>query len=142
MQLSLKTDYALRMLMALAAEEGLLSIDAIADRYAISRNHLAKVAQHLHAAGFLDTVRGRNGGLILARTPEAINVGAVVRELEQMEGFVACMGGSAQCVIDGLCGLKPALGGALEAFLAHLDGFTLADITSNRSALIKRLAAA
>lgn len=142
MQLSLKTDYALRMLMALAAEEGLLSIDAIADRYAISRNHLAKVAQHLHAAGFLDTVRGRNGGLMLARSPEAINVGAVVRELEQMDGFVACMGGSAQCVIDGLCGLKPALGGALEAFLAHLDGFTLADITSNRSALIKRLAAA
>lgn len=142
MQLSLKTDYALRMLMALAAEEGLLSIDAIADRYAISRNHLAKVAQHLHAAGFLDTVRGRNGGLMLARSPEAINVGAVVRELEQMDGFVACMGGSAQCAIDGLCGLKPALGGALEAFLAHLDGFTLADITSNRSALIKRLAAA
>lgn len=142
MQLSLKTDYALRMLMALAAEEGLLSIDAIADRYAISRNHLAKVAQHLHAAGFLDTVRGRNGGLMLARSPETINVGAVVRELEQMDGFVACMGGSAQCAIDGLCGLKPALGGALEAFLAHLDGFTLADITSNRSALIKRLAAA
>lgn len=142
MQLSLKTDYALRMLMALAAEERLLSIDAIADRYAISRNHLAKVAQHLHAAGFLDTVRGRNGGLMLARSPEAINVGAVVRELEQMDGFVACMGGSAQCAIDGLCGLKPALGGALEAFLVHLDGFTLADITSNRSALIKRLAAA
>lgn len=142
MQLSLKTDYALRMLMALAAEEGLLSIDAIADRYGISRNHLAKVAQQLHAAGFVETVRGRNGGLMLAREPRHINVGAVVRQLEQTDGFVSCMGGGTQCAIDGLCGLKPALAGALEAFMASLDKYTLADITANRSALLKRLAVA
>lgn len=142
MQLSLKTDYALRMLMALAVENALLSIDTIADRYAISRNHLAKVAQHLHAAGYIETVRGRNGGVRLAHPAERINVGSVVRNLEQFEGFVACMGGSAECTIDGACGLKPALSGALNAFITHLEGYTLADITTNQTALARRLALA
>ena len=139
MQLSLKTDYALRMLMALAATDDLLSVERVADIYDISRNHLAKVAQHLAGAGYVETVRGRGGGLRLAMPVEAINVGAVVRDLERLEGFVACMGGETGCTIDGVCGLKPALAGALEAFLAHLDGYTLADITANRHALFDRL---
>lgn len=142
MQLSLKTDYALRLLMALAASDELLSVDAIATQYDISRNHLAKVAQHLAASGFVDTVRGRGGGMRLAMAPAEINIGAVVRDLERFEGFVACMGGAGGCAIQGLCGLTPALGGALEAFLRHLDGFTLADITVNRSAILERLRAA
>ena len=83
MQLNLRTDYALRMLMALAATDRTLSIDWIAQRYAISRNHLAKVAQDLAAAGFVDTQRGRGGGLRLARPAADINVGAVVRSLEK-----------------------------------------------------------
>lgn len=140
MQLNLRTDYALRMLMALAATDQTLSIDWIAESYAISRNHLAKVAQDLAAAGFVETQRGRGGGLRLPRPPAEINVGAVVRKLEHFDGFVACMGGKAECAIDGACGLKPALGGALEAFLSHLDGFTLADITANRTRLLDRLA--
>lgn len=131
MQLSLKTDYALRMLMALAANDEVLSVEWMAEHYGISRNHLAKVAQQLNATGLVRTMRGRGGGMQLAREPDEINVGAVVREFERFEGFVACMGGEAGCTIDGVCGLKPALGGALEAFLAHLDKFTLADI--NRS---------
>lgn len=139
MQLSLKTDYALRMLMALAASEDLLSIDRIAGQYGISRNHLAKVAQHLSATGVVETVRGRSGGLRLALPPERINVGRVVRDLERFEGFVACMGGQEDCVINGVCGLKPALGGALEAFLRHLDGYSLADIVGSRRALLARL---
>lgn len=77
----------------------------------------------------------------LAHPAERINVGAVVRKLEHFEGFVACMGGKADCAIDGACGLKPALGGALEAFLAHLDKYTLADITADRNAVLRRLAA-
>ena len=139
MQLNLRTDYALRMLMALAATDRTLSIDWIAQRYAISRNHLAKVAQDLAAAGFVDTQRGRGGGLRLARPAAEINVGAVVRSLEHFDGFVACMGGKAECMIDGACGLKPALAGALEAFLTHLDGFTLADIAADRTRLLDRL---
>ena len=141
MQLNLRTDYALRMMMALAASDDTLSIDWIAEHYGISRNHLAKVAQDLAAAGFIETQRGRGGGLRLARPPAQINVGAVVRTLEHFDGFVACMGGKADCVIDGVCGLKPALAGALEAFLAHLDRYTLDDIVAERHAVLRRLAA-
>ena len=133
MQLNLRTDYALRMLMALAAKDEVVSVDWIAEQYGISRNHLAKVAQSLAADGFIETLRGRSGGIRLARPPEEINVGDVVRKLENLQGFVACMGSNTDCAIDGICGLKPALSGALEAFLSHLDRFNLAQITGNRA---------
>lgn len=140
MQLNLRTDYALRMLMTLAAKDEVLSIDWMADRHAISRNHLAKVAQDLASAGFVETQRGRGGGVRLARPPSEINVGAVVRCLENITGFVACMGGKENCVIDGACGLKPALSGALEAFMAHLDQFDLSQITGQRNRFLSQLA--
>lgn len=126
--------------MALAAKDELVAIDWIADHYGISRNHLAKVTQDLAAGGFIKTHRGRNGGLRLARPATDINVGEVVRRLENMEGFVACMGGKQDCTISAACGLKPALGGALEAFLAHLDQFTLSQITGQPRDLLAQLA--
>ncbi|MCP5392624.1 MAG: Rrf2 family transcriptional regulator [Sphingomonadaceae bacterium] len=141
MQLSLKTDYALRVLMALASTEEVLSVDWMAEHYGISRNHLAKVAQQLNASGLVKTIRGRSGGMQLARDPANINVGSVVREFERLDGFVACMSGGTACTIDGVCGLKPALGGALEAFLSHLDRFSLADITRKPSSIRERLLA-
>ncbi len=125
--------------MALAAKEEVVSIDWIAERYSISRNHLAKVAQDLAAAGFIETIRGRSGGVRLARPPAEINVGDVVRTLENMEGFVACMGGKSDCSIVGACGLKGALGGALQAFLVHLDGYTLSQIMGPRTNLLAML---
>ena len=139
MQLNLKTDFALRMLMTLAAKDELVSIDWIASRHDISRNHLAKVAQDLAAHGFIETTRGRGGGIQLAMRPDQINTGDVVRKLETMDSFVACMGDGSHCAIDGFCGLKPALSGALEAFLSHLDQFSLADITGNRTRLLELL---
>lgn len=139
MQLNLRTDYALRMLMALAARDEVVSIDWIAEQYDISRNHLAKVAQDLATAGFIETQRGRGGGVRLARAPSDINVGEVVRRLENTSGFVACMGGKEDCAIDSVCGLKPALAGALEAFLHHLDQFDLAQITGQRDKLLDQL---
>jgi len=139
MQLNLRTDYALRMLMTLAAMDEVVSIDWIAEHHGISRNHLAKVAQDLAAEGFIETLRGRGGGVRLAHAPQDINVGDVVRRLENLEGFVACMGGKASCSIEGACGLKPALAGALQAFLAHLDGFNLAQITGQRKNLLGKL---
>lgn len=139
MQLSLKTDYALRMLMALASTDEVLSVDWMAEHYGISRNHLAKVAQQLNAHGLVNTTRGRSGGMQLAREPDQINVGSIVREFERLDGFVACMGGEHACTIDGVCGLKSALGGALEAFLSHLDRFTLADIARKPAAIRERL---
>lgn len=139
MQLTLKTDYALRILMALASTDEVLSVDWLAAHYGISRNHLAKVAQALTAAQLVVTTRGRSGGMRLARPPAEINVGSVVRSFERFEGFVDCMGGEERCVIEGACGLKPALGGALEAFLSHLDRFTLADIARRPDAIRNRL---
>ena len=87
MQLSLKTDYALRIMLMLGATERQATIDEIADRYRISRNHLAKVVQAIQAEGLIETTRGRAGGLRLARDPRDINLGAVVRRLEQFDGF-------------------------------------------------------
>lgn len=139
MQLNLKTDFALRMLMTLAARESVTSIDWIAERYGLSRNHLAKVAQDLAAHGFIETIRGRGGGIRLAHRPDQINVGEVVRKLETTDSFVACLGPTPDCAIDGICGLKPALSGALNAFLCHLDRFTLADITAHPAQLRQRL---
>nr|WP_294849670.1 Rrf2 family transcriptional regulator [uncultured Sphingomonas sp.] len=142
MQLSLQTDYALRILMALAASEEQLSVDWIARHYGISRNHLAKVAQGLQAEGFVTTYRGRGGGMRLACEATDINVGDVVRRFENLSAFVSCMPGGTGCAINGACGLKPALSGALSAFLTHLDGYRLTDIVPKPSAMMQRLAAA
>lgn len=140
MQLSLHSDYALRILMALAASGRRLSVDDVARQFDISRNHLAKVAQELQAQGFIATTRGRNGGMELAQEPQDIVVGDVVRRFERLDGFVSCLGlGAPDCVVNGVCGLKPALSGALEAFLAHLDTYRLADLTPNRKAFMARL---
>jgi Rrf2 family nitric oxide-sensitive transcriptional repressor len=129
MRLSLHSDYALRILMALSASGRQMSVDEIAGQYGISRNHLAKVAQRLQALGYVSAQRGRGGGLTLAREPETVIVGTVVREFENLEGLVECMDpATSTCPVCGGCGLQGALGGALAAFLAHLDGYTLTDL--------------
>jgi Rrf2 family nitric oxide-sensitive transcriptional repressor len=139
MQLSLHSDYALRVLMALTTTERQLSVDEIARRYGISRNHLAKVAHRLQGHGFVTTFRGRGGGMRLARPAEEIVVGDVVRRFENLESFVGCMANGSGCAVNGLCALKPALAGALEAFLEYLDGVRLVDLVPDRAAFLKRL---
>lgn len=141
MQLSLHSDYALRVLMALATSERRLSVDDIARRYGISRNHLAKVAQRLQAEGLVETFRGRSGGMQLAVAADTIVVGDVVRRFERLDGFVGCFPEGGGCAVTGLCRLQPTLAGALEAFLAHLDGFRLSDLTPDPAAFVKRLEA-
>jgi Rrf2 family nitric oxide-sensitive transcriptional repressor len=138
-QLSLHSDYALRVLMALASSERQLSVDEIARRYGISRNHLAKVSQRLQSEGFVVTFRGRGGGMRLARPANEIVVGDVVRRFENLESFVGCFAGGSGCAVNGLCALKPALAGALDAFLVHLDGFRLSELVPDRAAFIERL---
>jgi Rrf2 family nitric oxide-sensitive transcriptional repressor len=139
MQLSLHSDYALRVLMALAAGDRQLSVDEIARRYGISRNHLAKVVQRLQSEGYVTTYRGRGGGMRLARPADEIIVGEVVRRFENLESFVGCFASGSGCAVNGLCALKPALNGAVDAFLAHLDGFRLTDLIPDRPAFIERL---
>ena len=132
MRLSVQTDYALRTLMFLTAKEGHHSIAEIARQYDISKNHLMKVAQRLAAEGFIESVRGRSGGLKLARPADALNVGSIVRTMEEMGSFVECFDPATNtCVVTPVCGLRHALSGAVEAFLLHLDAFSVSDLVQN-----------
>lgn len=136
MRLTLYTDYALRMLMHLAAhDDRLCSISEIAEAFGVSRNHLMKVANDLGRAGYVSPVRGRMGGLRLARAAEQINLGEIIRHTEDGLALVDC----AACIIAPACGLTGALNTALGAFLTVLDGYTLADISSKRLALRRLL---
>jgi len=133
MRLSVHTDYSLRTLMFLAAKDGRHSITEIARQYGISRNHLMKVAQRLVANGYVESVLGRGGGLKLARPAKDLNVGAIVRSLEDTGNFVECFNAiTNDCVVTPVCGLRHVLSDGMEALLSHLDRFTIADLVGNR----------
>ena len=133
MRLTLHTDFALRLLMLLALEPGTLhTIEEVASRYRISKNHLMKVAQTLAQQGFIESVRGRNGGLRLARPADRINLGAVVRTTEDSLVLVECFARETNtCVVASACGLRGPLDEALAAFFAVLNKYSLADLVSN-----------
>lgn len=141
MRLTVYTDYSMRMLMYLGLKrDGLATIEEVAEAYGISRTHLMKVAHRLGRAGFIETVRGRKGGLRLSRKPEDIVVGDVVRHAEDDFALVECFpGGQQSCVISSTCVLKSALGQAMDAFLAILDGYTLADMLKPGAKLGRQL---
>ena len=128
MYLTQQTDYALRVLAYAAANsEELVNIATIAEVYGISRSHLMKVATALVKGGFLDSVRGKGGGLRLSRPEEEIVIGDVVRHMEPMK-LVECMGADNRCLLTSCCRLSSILNEAGQAFLAHLDKFTLSDL--------------
>lgn len=129
MQLTLHTDYALRVLIYLTQKrDDLATITEIADFYQISRNHLVKVVHHLSSAGFIQTTRGKHGGMKLARSPELISIGDVVRRMEPNFDIVECFNAdNPACVVLSVCALKTALYQASNEFLGVLDHFTLAD---------------
>ncbi|MGE0007517.1 MAG: Rrf2 family transcriptional regulator [Parvibaculaceae bacterium] len=130
MRLTNFSDYALRVLMYAAARQGrLITIDETAKRYAISRAHLMKVVNQLTRTGYLKAVRGRSGGLMLAMRPDRIRLGDVLRATEPDFALVECFATGSQCVITPSCRLRGALGDALAAFMATLDGYTLADLS-------------
>lgn len=133
MHLNRHTDLALRLLMALSTMNRRMTVEEIAKRYGVSRHHMAKVAHHLQALGLVTATRGRGGGISLARPATEINVGAVVREMENLTTFVECMQpGSNTCPVAGACGLQGALSHALQDFLRRLDQYRLSDLTPNR----------
>lgn len=126
------TDYALRLLLHLAANPQAKGIIAeVAEVHAISRNHLMKVAQELAHGGFIATRRGRGGGIMLARPAEDIRIGAVVRFTEPGMALVDCAG----CRIAPACGLTGIFNQARAAMLAVLDSYTLADALGDRASL-------
>lgn len=137
MRLTVYTDYALRLLMYLALKEnGLATIAEIAASYGISRNHLMKVAYELGTAGYIETVRGRGGGLRLAKAAESIRLGDVVRRTEPDMALATCFKPiDAPCAIKRCCMLRDALERACIAFSEVLDGYSLADLVRPRNRL-------
>ena len=138
MRLTVYTDYALRVLMYLALrKEGLATITEIAASYDISKNHLMKVTHQLGVAGYVETVRGRGGGLRLAKPIDAIGLGDVVRYTEPDMAIVACLKPiDSPCVIRPCCVLRRALEKARAAFMDVLDGYTLEDLVQPRGRLL------
>jgi Rrf2 family nitric oxide-sensitive transcriptional repressor len=129
MRMTTHTDYSLRTLMYLALQPNRLSTIAdIAAAYGVSENHLMKVVHQLGLAGIIETTRGRQGGMRLARPAEEINLGDVVRRMEPDPEIAPCFSGKGACIIQPCCLLQGALQEALKAFLAVLDGYTLADL--------------
>ncbi len=124
------TDYALRVLMYLGLKgDELSTIKEIAERYGISDNHLMKVVHNLGREGFIETIRGRQGGMRLARPPKDISVGDVVRKCEDDLRLVECFDPETNsCPIADVCGLAGMIDEALTAFMKVLDKKTLADV--------------
>ncbi|ABS64297.1 transcriptional regulator, BadM/Rrf2 family [Parvibaculum lavamentivorans DS-1] len=144
MRLTLHTDYALRLLTYLALKpDEIATISEVAESYSISRNHLTKVAHELGRAGFVETLRGRGGGLRLARAAGKIGIGDVVRAMEEDFCIVECFAAETdRCRIGPACRLKRVLKQALDAWLAVLDDTTLADLVERPQPLRRLLALA
>ena len=129
MKLTLYSDYSLRVLMYIARQEHRVQIDEIAKFYGISKNHLTKVVNNLATLGYIETTRGRGGGIRIKMTPEEINIGALIRKTEEHFNLVECFDRETNtCPIAGICGLQGVLGEALNAYLSVLDKYTLQDI--------------
>ena len=144
MKLTSYTDYALRTLMYLVHNrDRLVTIGDIADEHGIAKNHLTKVVHQLGTLGYIDTVRGRNGGLRLACEPSAINIGEVVRQTENDFHMAACFDANGPgCSYASNCSLKGLLGKATYAFLEVLDGVTLEQMSGPPPVAGKRAAIA
>jgi Rrf2 family nitric oxide-sensitive transcriptional repressor len=137
MMLTRFSDYALRVLMfAAVRQDKPFSVDEVASKYELSRNHLAKVVNRLVRTGHLKARRGRRGGVWLGRDPRAIRLGALVRLTENDSPLVECFAARTnRCRLTPVCRLKGVLAQALDAFYTRLDQQTLADLVDNRAAL-------
>ncbi len=136
MELTSFTDYSLRILIYLADDtERLSSIDELSEFYQLSRHHVAKIVKRLADLEYLETIRGKNGGLRLAKDPAEINVAAVIKQTEPHFNLVECMceGKTSACVIHGHCRLKGALAAARGHFFEHLAKFSLADVAMSKN---------
>ena len=125
MRLTRFSDYAVRVMLYLAAHtDRLCSIGEVAKAYEISQNHLMKVVSDLSGSGYVEALRGRHGGLRLARPASDINIGRLIRHTEGEIDLVGC----AECKLNGACQLPDPLDQALAAFFAVLERYTLADV--------------
>jgi Rrf2 family nitric oxide-sensitive transcriptional repressor len=129
MRLTTMTDYALRLLMHVGQHPGrLCTIAEVAEVYGISEAHLMKITHQLGLGGWIETVRGKGGGMRLAMAPAQINLGVLVRSVEAEFALVECQSSGDACRLSGRCRLAAIFDSALAAFLAELDAYTLADV--------------
>ena len=137
MRMTTFTDFGLRALILLAdRREEVLSAAVIADHFQVSRHHMAKVLQELAAAGYVESLRGAQGGVRLARDPRDIRIGGVVRALDKDQPLVECFQeGGGDCVLLPRCRLKGMLFRAKQGFLRELDRYTLSDCLEKSPAL-------
>jgi Rrf2 family nitric oxide-sensitive transcriptional repressor len=142
MKLTSYTNYAMRSLQLAALKSpDLVRIDDVAKIHKLSRPHIMKIVHELGKAGYLETVRGRNGGFRLARPPEKITVGEVVRKTEGPLDVVECFNPEKNtCPLMGICILSRKIQEATAAFMAVLDDLTIADISANKGQLMDRIA--
>lgn len=137
MQLTQFTDYALRTLVYLSGHTDRLStVSEISDSFQISENHLTKVVNRLARHGYIETVRGRRGGMQLARAPKFINIGDVIRDMEEHFDVVECFNPQKQtCPLLPACALKAVLAEARRQFMTTLDKYTLSDVVSEQATM-------
>ena len=140
MRLTRYTDYSLRVLIYLGLKkDALATISEIAERYDISRNHIMKVVHELGKRGYIETIRGKGGGIRLRSAPSEINLGELVRAMESDFHIAECFAQSGACRIAPSCRLRGILHDALKAFLATLDAYSLADILQSEQELMQLL---
>lgn len=129
MRLSQASDFALRILMATGQSDDLQTVDKLSRQLGLAKSHVMKIVAHLAKGGYLETTRGRGGGIRLAKTPDMIRLGDVVRLIEPDLGVVACLKPEPTvCAFLPRCALKGAMARASEAFLESLNTETLASI--------------
>ncbi len=141
MRLTTFSDYSLRVLIYLGVhDDEIATVGQIAAAYGISANHLMKVVHYLAQGGYIETARGKGGGMRLGLTPDKINLGELVRGTEDNRKLVECFDrDNSDCRIESACVLRGLLGQALEAFFRSLDAYTLADLIAPKPRLEKML---
>ena len=135
MQLTLFTDYALRTLvyLALQPEDRLSTITEVAEKFQISRNHVVKIVHQLGVKGYIETVRGKHGGIRLAHTPDAINLKDVISDMENVSCLLDCQ--RENCLLNSVCRLQAIMRKAMRAFLGVLAEYTLQDLVKDTDRL-------
>jgi len=140
MKLTTFTDYSLRVLIYLGVKGHKASIAEISEAFNISKNHLMKAVHNLVQLGYVDSIRGKTGGIVLGQSPESVNLGEIVQRLEPDMDIVECFNRKTNtCAITPACRLKNIIEEAEAAFLGALGKYTLADLIQNRQALVRLL---
>jgi len=140
MKLTQYTDLSLRLLMYLTMRQGeIVTIQEVSVRFAVSKNHMVKISHQLTKSGLIESTRGRNGGVRLARNPDTINVEQALMATEDNFDLVECFGENNNCVITDVCKLNGLLDRALEAFFKELRQVSLTDLVKRKKQIEQAL---